>query len=139
MDKYKGHTPGPWKCEGTIYDDYVFTPSDGKWICQLWDKQEENFRSDEETSANAELIADAPQLLEKLEVTEQLLIDAITGHDKMLELKNKLAEQNEKLLKQLRYSRSICQIYLMYRNAYSLKMCGDCKICKVMAEVEGGE
>lgn len=73
LDKYEGHTEGPWKCPGMIDDDIVFTPKDGKWVCQLWSKQEENFRSDEETAANAELIADAPLILSQLNEAVELL------------------------------------------------------------------
>ena len=50
-----------------------------------------------------DMMPDTTQLAERLEVTEQLLIDAITGHDKMLELKNALAEQNEKMLGVLKH------------------------------------
>jgi hypothetical protein len=74
--KYEGHTPPPWKCNGDIDDDHVFT-SDGEWVCQLWGKTEENFRGDDETATNAELIADAPMLLEQLITKESQLNEAV--------------------------------------------------------------
>ena len=66
------HTPGPWKvARGLSWKEtgawYHIVDSKKGWVAQLWNKYEENFKSREESKANARLIATAPEMLEVLE------------------------------------------------------------------------
>jgi len=55
------HTPGPWSVNSKAA---LIDPPDGESICLM--RWPTNVRSEEETKANARLIAAAPELLEAL-------------------------------------------------------------------------
>jgi hypothetical protein len=57
------YTKGEWK----VQDGHI--ESNGKWICQLWSKKEEDFENSE---ANALLIAAAPDLYNALKGIKEL-------------------------------------------------------------------
>lgn len=72
------HTPGPWKVAGgygweeTKVCYHIVDPKKG-WVAQLWNKYEEDFKSCEESKANAQLIAAAPEMLEALEKVKEYI------------------------------------------------------------------
>lgn len=66
------HTPGPWKSDSPYNMSFIWG-QDGEPIAQLWDKQENIFRNEKETEANARLIASAPELLDALIKAEKYI------------------------------------------------------------------
>src|SRR5574340_1494433 len=75
------HTPGPWRAniEGKYSSEVL--ASDGNYVCQLWGKDEEDFREREETKANARLIAAAPDGLKAVEMAYLHILR--TPHDRL--------------------------------------------------------
>jgi len=72
------HTPGPWKVAGgPSWEEteacYHIVDSKKGWVAQLWNKYEEDFKSREESKANARLIAAAPEMLEALEKVKEYI------------------------------------------------------------------
>jgi len=59
------HTPGPWKIRNDITKDTLICSENKTIICGIHQK---NLNILSETKANAQLIAAAPELLEKLEI-----------------------------------------------------------------------
>ena len=61
------HSRGPW-----IYDvdSNVVISENGSWVCQLWNRNEEDMPNHE---ANGPLLATAPEMLEVLEKAEEWL------------------------------------------------------------------
>ena len=70
-------TPGPWKVEMDMFTakegcseklmSAQIAELNGDWIAQLWNRQDQNFKGDDTTIANAHLIAAAPDLYEVCE------------------------------------------------------------------------
>ena len=91
MDKYEGHTPGPWKAvKGKSFWTKPLIFKKGTDICVAIVEIEDGFESSE---ANAALIADAPMLLRQNEkmLAELKRISAwATDHDEWwVECENK--------------------------------------------------
>jgi hypothetical protein len=56
-DKYEGHTKGPWNYEIPETGDNIITDVEGEFVAQV---------ASREDAKNAQLIADAPLLLEEV-------------------------------------------------------------------------
>lgn len=70
------HTPGPWKIDFVHSDDLVIVPVEGRFAV-LARVATQSYRDgmDEETIANAKLMAAAPQLLESVRAMLKILAD----------------------------------------------------------------
>ena len=75
MNKFEGHTPGPWRYNDNdaLYDGV--NSKDG-WICTIgYDHAEYKKYGITEVQINAALIAAAPDLLKRVKVLEDALTD----------------------------------------------------------------
>lgn len=68
------HTPAPWQLDGgNEFGWQIIDPATGNWICQLWNRADEDFVN---CAENARLIAVAPLLWAACRAAEQHLITA---------------------------------------------------------------
>ena len=62
------HTKGPWEIHGGNTCDFIMggDKGDSKFVCQLFNREDEDFSDSKTKEANAKLIAAAPEMLELL-------------------------------------------------------------------------
>jgi hypothetical protein len=131
MSKYEGHTPGPWRVrvwEGEEWPIKRVSISAGNEAIAISPR----YVTKEEFMANAQLIADAPMLAERVEYLEEenfKLTEAIKAQSTAIVSAKigKLAEQNEKMLAMLKrlYDKN-----LLYDNGFE-------EVHNLIAEIEG--
>jgi hypothetical protein len=133
MEKYKGATPGPWKVGDkpsnwasilkmiVSPNDYLITASD--------DTETHGYvgiiNKASNGEANARLIADAPMLASNLEAAEYGLQLRDTDI-------KKLENQNERMLKQLKFHCGLC----MFMNKGECPDTTNCQTKGLIAEIE---
>jgi hypothetical protein len=87
-EKHATFTPGPWVAMGKA----VYTESDNPTREILWGGHNTRSASDEEKSANARLIAAAPELLEQCKLFEKVLNELVVMGEADIEERDKLRE-----------------------------------------------